>query len=294
MPECYPCDRWFNSEQALEQHLENSSAHNYCSSCERDFASSGALEQHYSQSKRHAYCRECEEHFGDFEDLYEHYADEHIWCESCHKLFACEVGLHEHRRQVHADRYCPSCERMFQQPSNLHSHLRSSVHQSADIACPMRGCSKSFISRAALVIHLESGGCASGIDRRLVDKIAHKLDRHGTITDPARMLEYGQGGVEVTDQWATAHAWNGDAFECYLCAREFQTLDSLNQHLRSPAHAKDKYRCPTMWKGCEGQFKTLSGFLQHIESEACGAWRFKGNMDRMIDGLSSKMKRITV
>ena len=87
-------------------------------------------------------------------------------------------------------------------------------------------------------------------------------------------------------------AWNGSAYECYVCGRTFRSLDALNQHLRSPAHAEKKYHCPSAWHGCGTEFKTLSGFCQHVESEQCGVWRFKGKMDRVIDGLGSG-KRIT-
>ena len=43
---CTPCDRYFGSQQALQQHL-NSSAHNFdCDECDRSFGSQKALQQH--------------------------------------------------------------------------------------------------------------------------------------------------------------------------------------------------------------------------------------------------------
>ena len=125
----------------------------------------------------------------------------------------------------------------------------------------------------------------------MVDEFVKRLDSTGVITDPSRLLEGGSGSsrVEVTGTWATGRAWNGREYECYLCTRYrgFPSLAALNQHLQSPAHAEKRYKCPSAWSGCGREFSTLSGFVQHMESEQCGVYRFKGRMDRAIDGLGS-------
>ncbi|KAI0743127.1 hypothetical protein C8Q80DRAFT_1273676 [Daedaleopsis nitida] len=179
---------------------------------------------------------------------------------------------------------------MFTNNNALRHHERSTFHQGRTISCPMKGCSKSFVSRAALVHHLESGGCPSRINRTMVNRIVSKLDAGGVITNPARLLE---GGRTVTGSWATEHAWNGAKYECYVCHRTFTKLFGLNQHLNSPAHTAKFYRCPGQWGGCGMEFKTLSGFCQHVESEQCGVHRFKNAMDKFVDGLS-KGKRLLV
>ncbi|KAH9915942.1 uncharacterized protein BXZ73DRAFT_81214 [Epithele typhae] len=286
MPECIRCDFWFYYEWQLQDHLETSPAHNICLQCNVDFASDWALVQHFVQSPHHHYCQRCDKHFNTLPDLYDHYDDEHSWCDLCIKIFKNSDGLHEHRRQSHPDLYCVSCRRMFGHPSNLQSHLRSSLHQGHEVPCPLRGCGRSFVSRSGLIVHLESGACASGMDRRQLDELIGRLDRNGIITDPARMIA-GPAAVEVTEEWATERAWNGHAYQCYVCARQYRTLPALNQHLRSPAHATAKYRCPAAYRGCDERFKTLSAFVAHVESEACGASRFKRDIEIMIDGMSS-------
>ncbi|PIL25652.1 transcription factor [Ganoderma sinense ZZ0214-1] len=290
MPRCDRCDRWFRTAQALEQHKDDSSMHHICYDCNKDFALNTALIQHFTQSPRHHYCRSCDEHFDDWDDLYDHYDEAHYYCRICNQVYESEPGLHEHRRIVHADEYCVPCKRMFRDTNALRHHQRSTLHQGRTIACPMRGCSRSFVSRAALVLHLESGGCPSRITRDMVNRIVAKLDKHGVLTDSARLLGSGSGGsgngqetVTVTGAWATARAWNGARYECYLCHRTFAALPDLNQHLNSPAHASRAYRCPGAWRGCGATFRTLSGFCQHVESEQCGVHRFK--RDRFIDGL---------
>lgn len=69
----------------------------------------------------------------------------------------------------------------------------------------------------------------------------------------------------------TTNAWNGYAFQCFLCQREFDQLHSLNQHLQSPVHFEaNRYRCPK----CSRQFTVLSALVQHLESEYCQAISF--------------------
>ena len=154
----------------------------------------------------------------------------------------------------------------------------------------MKNCGRAFAQSSALVMHLESGACASGLTRRMIDALVASVDVGGVITDPTRMLEYGggagsrRGKAAVTEVRATERAWNGREYECYLCPgyKGFKTLARLNQHLASPAHADKIYRCPPLLSGCSREFKTLSGLVQHVESERCGVRRFKARMDRAI------------
>ncbi|KAJ8496577.1 hypothetical protein ONZ51_g1017 [Trametes cubensis] len=213
---------------------------------------------------------------------------------SCYAFFAFELGLHEHCRQKHADRYCVPCKRMFQNWNNLDHHHRSTLHRGRTVACPMRGCDKAFVSSAALIHHLESGGCVSRVDRHTVNRIVERLDRQNIITNPARVIAGGTNAhpPTIVDQWATEYAWNGSAYECYLCHRTFRTLPALNQHLRSPTHDDKMYRCPHNLYGCGAEFVALSAFCQHVESGNCGVCRFRGEVDRVLEGLSSRMKRL--
>ena len=53
---CVPCDRSFNSEDALEQHIRDSPAHALtfdCETCDRSFSSEDALEQRIRDSPAH-------------------------------------------------------------------------------------------------------------------------------------------------------------------------------------------------------------------------------------------------
>ncbi|KAI0743128.1 hypothetical protein C8Q80DRAFT_1192899 [Daedaleopsis nitida] len=296
MPECERCDRWFNPERALEQHKDNSAGHNICYPCDRDFTTHRGLIQHYTQSLRHAYCQYCDEHFDDFDDLHEHYEEEHHWCDLCNKFFQSEFGLHEHRRQSHADRYCVPCKRMFRNPHNLLQHENSSIHRGLQFACPMKGCDRWFVSLSALVLHLEAGTCTSGMTRKMLDELIARYDKRHIITNPDRLLT-GPGGTsrartQVTDEWATERAWNGRAYECYLCHKTFATLLALNAHLRSPAHADKMYHCPTAFGGCGTEFRTMSAFCQHMENAKCGAHRFRSTIEDYVRGLPDMRQKL--
>lgn len=135
-----------------------------------------------------------------------------------------------------------------------------------------------------MTIHLESGTCTSGANRQKVNDTIRLYDRNHLITD--RLLTDSESNGRV-DTWATAAAWNGDAYECYFCRREFRTLPALNQHLKSPAHEQRMYKCPK----CSTKFVALSGLVQHVESESCGISRFR-EVKMAMDSLTSNLTRM--
>ncbi|KAF8899323.1 hypothetical protein BD779DRAFT_1488197 [Infundibulicybe gibba] len=283
MAYCDDCDRYFNTHHALRQHLLNSSLHNYCGDCEIDFSSFKGLKEHWVQSRYHDYCQYCDEHFQDEEDLEEHYEDCHYYCPTCRRVFRSEYGLTEHYRQSPAHHYCASCDRLFRSESNLNTHLRSSIHCPKDVICP--GCQQGFVSRSAMILHLEAGTCRSGLNRKTIDRIIQQYDRNHIITDPSRLLT-GSVNVEYS---ATDAAWNGYSYECYFCHNTYRTLLALNQHLASPRHQAKIYICPL--NTCKLRCSTLSGLCQHIESEKCGVFKFRAVREAM-DDLVNGMKRI--
>lgn len=289
MAYCNRCDRHFNSHGAWVQHVNDSSAHWMCWKCDSDFMSWNALLSHYVNSPYHSYCRHCEEDFDDDDELEEHMEDCHWWCRHCDQVFRNERGLKEHYRQSPAHHYCIDCDRHFMSDSHLRSHRNSKLHHPQDVGCPFRGCGMSFVSRSALVLHLESGGCASRVSKREIDHFVRQKDTHNIITDPSRMIT---GGVEVYKEYiATRGSWNGHAYECVLCHREFRQLDDLNKHLASPRHQSKSYRCPNI--SCGVHFSTLSGLCQHIESEKCGVFKFRAVRDTM-DKVFDDMRRLSL
>src|ERR1700735_4994166 len=119
-----------------------------------------------------------------------------------------------------------------------------------------------FVSRSALLLHLEGGACRSGIDRTTVNKYVRQYDTNIIITDPARFLT--DGTSDNIKYYASDRSWNGYGYECYLCHRSFASLVALNQHLGSPVHQDKIYICPS--STCRARFTALSALCQHIES----------------------------
>ncbi|KAF5313073.1 hypothetical protein D9619_002468 [Psilocybe cf. subviscida] len=145
-----------------------------------------------------------------------------------------------------------------------------------------------FVSRAALVLHLESGSCVSGIDRRTVNALVKRYDTNNLITD--RLLTTGRGEDEI-QYIATGASWNGVAYECYLCYKPHRTLHALNQHLNSPKHAQKFYLC--RGPNCGVKFSALSALVQHIESQKCGVAKFSVVQNAM-DSVLGQMGRLTL
>lgn len=152
---------------------------------------------------------------------------------------------------------------------------------------PRQGLRGRLVSRSALILHLESSGCKSGADRQTINRYVRQYDTKNIITNPPRLLTVGTSDVTYV---ASARAWNGSAYECYLCHAGFRTLTALNQHLASPRHQEKIYVCPL--NVCRQHFPTLSGLCQHIESECCSVAKFKIVQNTM-DDLMGKMRRLT-
>ncbi|KZT03222.1 zinc finger protein, partial [Laetiporus sulphureus 93-53] len=93
---------------------------------------------------------------------------------------------------------------------------------------------------------------------------------------------------------ATSLSWNGSKFECVLCHKEFSHLGCLNQHLNSPAHDEEIYKCPRGWQGCGTEFCMLSALCHHVESEQCGVHRFNKAVQEMVGSLTSDMHCLTM
>lgn len=258
------------------------------------FDSAEGLRQHYIQSGDHAYCRFCSILFDDFDDLLEHGEEYHYVCRGCDRLFQTERELLSHKECSH--NYCRDCDRFFRSKSNLEQHRESSVHKPRIINCVGRdhGCTKTFISISALVLHAESGTCPAGITRKQVNDFVVRNDRKNLITNPKRLLKDGSGSCYAPSEpeyRATVRSWNGSGYECYLCNREFSTLQALNVHLSSPKHAASIYRCPL--STCETEYSVLSALIQHVEWGNCGVRRNR-QVENFMHDLTNKMKRITL
>ncbi|PHH85428.1 hypothetical protein CDD83_424 [Cordyceps sp. RAO-2017] len=247
-----------------------------CGTCGKEFPSGWQARENHCYSTGHAQpdheCDTCHRWFRSRAACAQHMNDTGHWVKPC-RPYACSLcddtwsskgDLTQHEHYSH--NYCADCRRVFQNLNNLKMHLNSHVHRGSTISCPF--CSKSYTTATGLSHHLESGSCpkAPFLDRDSIYRFIRSKDPHGSISK--NLLEWnGSCQYEANDR-----SFNGDAFECYLCHREFRSLGGLNQHLNSPTHQQALYHCPN--RACRKDFKSLAGIINHLESESCGITRF--------------------
>ncbi|KAK0516594.1 hypothetical protein JMJ35_001197 [Cladonia borealis] len=244
MPQC--CGRSF-TYNGMRNHLDNS----------RD---------HYNEIE----CRWCfarwPTHAGKLRLKHEQ-AEHWYECDHCNSIFETESGLEDHIADEHPPNYCYGCKRQFQNLNNLNQHLKSSVHAGKNVKCPW--CPAKFVNLTGVCLHLESGVCPSEIDRQKINRYCREVDPNHVFTTK----QIGWHDTNDTPNIATSASWDGSCYRCYLCPSGFSNLRSLNQHLGSPAHQGKIYHCPR----CRREYVSLSGLVNHLESESCGAFRFGGN-----------------
>lgn len=136
-----------------------------------------------------------------------------------------------------------------------------------------------------MMLHLEGGGCPSGVDYRHVDARVREMDVGNLVTRPLigwreeeeeeDTTDYGNVAVSYESYDASRGVWC-----CPLCPKGFRTAGAVNAHLRSGCHAQKLYRCPN--KACGGGFvfTRLSALVQHVESNKCGV-----GLSRQLQGM---------
>ncbi|KAI1385410.1 uncharacterized protein F4822DRAFT_412972 [Hypoxylon trugodes] len=263
MATCGTCWRQFRNTYARQQHmdaLDHDVPEHECDRCTLYFMSRSAVVNHMN-AKNHWYydCDFCDETWPDTEALEEHEIEEHL--------------------------YCADCDRSFTSRNNIRMHRNSRIHRGANMECPF--CRQCYTSATGLSHHLENGACprAPSLNREVVYEIVRSKDPGGLIS---KNLVGWRGNAPYYE--ATAQAWNGYAYECYLCHRQFGRLESLNQHLSSPAHKQNLYHCPRRIS-CGREFTTLAGLMNHLESESCGYTKFE-NVQQSVRGIVSSDRLI--
>ncbi|EMD61791.1 hypothetical protein GGP41_002699 [Bipolaris sorokiniana] len=267
--ECEMCDREFGSQQAAIQHmdaLDHWASRFECDTCDREFFTQRSADQHMDD-KGH-----WEPQFG---------------CETCDKRFRSQLYANQHMNALnHYKRHCCcDCAKTFQSENALRMHLNSSSHRGKNVACPL--CKTAFTSASGLSHHLETSSCpqAGNLNYRTIFQAISLRDCNGLLTN--KLLTYPDFG---TQNVASSAAWNDSNYECYLCHREYNTLQALNQHLNSPAHSEKLYHCPN--RSCNHQFSCLASLFNHLESESCKFVRFEKVQKQVPNFITGQQKFI--
>ncbi|EXJ56719.1 hypothetical protein A1O7_07063 [Cladophialophora yegresii CBS 114405] len=164
--------------------------------------------------------------------LYINHDTRTYFCRSCDRHFSTENGALDHCRHAHIHRgecrishsppiitcaspatmttALPKASRIMMLTFTTCVHNRT--HLPANIEC--LGCDREFSEFAAMMIHLESGTCASGIDRDNIDNWVFE-------SDPCYL--YGN--------WWEANY----KYQCPGCGNDFRFVSGLCQHVATDA-----------------------------------------------------------
>lgn len=160
------------------------------------------------------------------------------------------------------------------------------MHRKDNITCPF--CKRGFVTATGVTHHLETGSCpnARSLNRDTILAEIRRRDPGHLITK--KLLTHPDSSSTITATRASWNPYRGE-YECYLCHKGFGELQSLNQHVNSPAHREKVYHCPG--RGCAKEFRALAPLFNHLESESCGAVRFDA-VQRNVGGFLSGQRMI--
>ena len=301
---CSDCEREFTQQESLQKH-QRSKGHSYCKECDQFFVNKQALNQHL-RSPAHATqfrCCDCDRDFIDELALRQHLADkvhpQDVKCRECDRSFKDKNALQQHRSSVAhnplSNIKCigdKDCKKRFNCPSAQLHHLESGACRSritrqklntiimasdtkrmitSDLSTPqtrqlLAGYFSAASPKDSVILTPVSEGWASDF---------YPSPGFGAL--PSRLLTpqssssgYKSGNTKVVSR-----------FSCDLCPsnrKPFGSLQALQNHLSSPAHAIKIFHCPLAFasfiddpksSNSVKHFSTLSGLAQHLEIGAC-------------------------
>ncbi|KAK6342314.1 hypothetical protein TWF718_007717 [Orbilia javanica] len=97
----------------------------YCRRCQRQFRNNHAFQDHIDNSSYHNFCFVCDMDFRDPENRDKHEKDKHNACSDCERTFAAPSQLSAHMRsETHVGRqYTCACDEDFSSPAGLLLHI---------------------------------------------------------------------------------------------------------------------------------------------------------------------------
>ncbi|TGZ83680.1 hypothetical protein EX30DRAFT_338294 [Ascodesmis nigricans] len=273
-----------------QHHMET--AHAFCTQCQQSFNTKPALSQHLADSPFHQTreyrCIDCESDFASINELVYH---------------KCRFPCGEKTETF-------TCEAVFGSRAALEKHQRRCLHgpyaddpEAKVVKC--RPCNRKFVDAAAMVAHLESGRCKSGMKRGVVDLAVMAFDKDGVVHDGdgvRRMVKEEERMRMERKRIEFVDEVDGRRWRCEICGKKFKMQKGLEMHLESPVHREKVYHCPPQADKAEREdigeaprvfevmddeeveeivtkkpkrhqhskrFKTASGLAQHFQNNGC-------------------------
>ena len=228
---CHECQLYFSDEPSLKAHYEAllHASHFRCCDCSKDFLDEKALDRHL-QDKIHKQfqCQICHQTLGGYKAF------------DLHVVKAHGAPANKKRRlYLEKSNACYACQREFKNKTALDQHLKSLLHHPlSDLKCIASSkCKARFSSPSALLHHLESGSCCSGVSRQDIHDLVRAHDTERTISQgrPAQKfidMHLNPMDIDSSSSGTPIMTPTSSASNSPILTGE-QTLDSLLPRLQS-------------------------------------------------------------
>ncbi|KAL6721528.1 hypothetical protein ACLMJK_000632 [Lecanora helva] len=191
---CNNCQMYFDDPPSLKAHNDKSHPlHFHCCDCLRDFVNEYALNQHLQHKVHEQFqCQVCQQILGGMEAFDRHIVKAHgAIANQKRKFYPPELNS------------CYICQRSFKNKMALEQHLKSVVHHPlSNLKCIVSSkCKARFTTPSALLNHLESGHCRSGLSRQDIHRLVQIHDTERMIThgpSAQRMIDVEGGGSDFS------------------------------------------------------------------------------------------------
>ncbi|KAL7928497.1 ribosomal protein L11, N-terminal domain-containing protein [Trichoderma chlorosporum] len=309
------CGSQFRNENDLKQH-RRAKSHYICNRCNKCLGTTLGYMEHEPLRATCSEnpvkdmqwrCNDCGAVFDSLNASNRHvrltgHATEFRCCD-CNRSFKTEYALQDHLKH-HDDNVkprpkpvakqpeCKTCDRKFKNDTALRQHLNSVIHRPiCDLAC-MAGslsgveCKARFRNPSAMVAHMESGTCRSGMDRRKLNQLVLLQDNENLITSASDKFEaLSLAGLETEEESSSCSgimtpSTDSDEEGVLLTPSssqldlmslverglaEFGLSDAESVCLELPADAI--YLCP-LCPGSSRRFRGRRALEQHMQSAA--------------------------
>jgi hypothetical protein len=281
---CGVCGKTCENSDIFRDHAI-ATGHCFCSDCELTFPSRASWEAH-RKSAKHASefrCCDCNISFVDVHALVAH-----MESRAHRKPLRPKSPRHDENRTMSSasGTTCTKCKRKFSCSESLQQHYNSVKHKPLSrLECPMgTNCRGTFTSPSALLHHLESGRCLSGMHREKVFQIVKSCDLNiisqSSLASAASPSFSPQSYTTRTgtDSWAamsdTGSEWSlltpspscgsvQDSLDQWLLPEDEGS--QLGEGVFVTSTTPQTLQCP-MCPAKRARFSTLHSLQQHIDS----------------------------
>lgn len=226
---CGVCpNKMFASSYERDRHITDK--HNTCPVCAQVFGEKVDRIRHQIATN-HCYCPEHKmvfdgadsfakhiqftAHIGSFECTNcnrsfrsDHALDDHLASDGHHRVITAAAEKHRDARNSatklaqfeEVNLRCEACDRTFKHHKAWMQHKQSLKHNPiSELKCPLsKKCPGIFSSPSALLFHLESGTCRSGMTRAALNAVVYQHDNERHITSTAHAASVGKAAIANT------------------------------------------------------------------------------------------------